>query len=278
MPFNKRGQLTPWIIVAVVIIVAAVVAYAIRPDLFRVGFSKQKASQILETQSANLQDSVAKCVEDAAKYCFVEMGKHAGYYHYDFLPSIDYTGTKVVVMYKDVSANRINKLPSLQQILGQEFNDCMTNEGWDKVDKCVNFNAYRRYFSITELAPRQVTATSDEENDLIRIDVSWPMKLSKRTITGSVVKTINQKEVLLLIPLGKVWKVANDIVNYEVNQQNFIDVVDSYIRSHDLLMKQIDMKIQNYPTYMQTIYMITSIPYRQGEDPYGFYLAVDRAM
>ena len=277
MLFNKRGQVTAWIIVAIVIVAAAVVAYALRPDLFRVGFSKQKASQILETQSANLQDSIAKCVGDAAKYCFTELGKHAGYYHYGFLPSIDYAGTKVVVMYKDVSANRINKLPSLQQILGQEFNDCMTTEGWDKVDKCVNFDAYKRYFSITELAPRQVTATADNENDIIRINVSWPMKLSKRTLIGSVAKTINQREVSLLIPLGKIWKVANDIVNYEMQQQDFIDVIEQYIGSHEFTMKNIRISSQNYPTYKQTIYLINTVPYRIGEEVYNFNFAVDRA-
>ncbi len=275
---NTKAQIAVWVIVAAVIVVAGLITYAVKPDLFRVGFSKQKASQILETQASNLQDAIAYCVEQAAKYCFDKLGKHAGYYNYDFLSTIHYADSdKVVVMYKDAKANRINKLPSLEQILNREFQACMDAEGWEMIDTCVDFRKYQRYFSIAELKPRSITASSDYANDAIIINVDWPLQLTKFTFAGRVSKQINQKQVVLLLPLEKVWRVANDIVNFEVQQKNFIEHIESYLQNNQVALRQITFKIQNYPTYMQTIYMIETIPYRYGEEKFSFHFAVDRS-
>jgi len=270
----RKGQIALWVIVALIIIAAGVAAYLLFPDFFRVGFSKQKAQEIMFEQSENLRDSVAYCISEAVKYCLNEIGKRGGYYYVSDLWYVDFAGPKYVVVYRDEQGNYINKLPSLDRILGESLNNCMNEEGWARVDDCVNLDSFKKFFNVEELKDRIITVTAGRCN--VYINISWPMKLSKTTLAGKVEQKIEQKDVTLPLCLKEVWEVANDIVNMEVNDKDWANNADEYIRQHSETLKRIDIQVQHYPTYKQVIFMLKSIPYRIKEEPYPFYFVIVR--
>ncbi len=273
---GKKGQVTLFIIIAIVIIAVVAVGVIFWPRISGVFMSQQQTDSFLASQSEPLRDSVYDCVESVSEEIFETIGLQAGYYTWYHLYAIDQAGTKVVVMFKDDNSVRVNKLPSLNMI-AQEYEDALETDGYDKIDTCLNdFSSFKRKMTV-EPQERKITAEIRDDNILINID--WPIKISKATIRGDASQVVEQKDVLLLIPLGKIWQVANDIVNSEVQQKPFADLVfQQYVTSnYNTLLKYItiDGPIHG-PEYDVITFLLTTQPYREGEKEFKFYFACDR--
>jgi len=268
---NKRGQVTLFIIVAIVIVAVAVLSVTLWPKISDYFMSEQQSRAFLSTEGERLTNNVQDCVETVSKEIFQKIGFQAGYYNYSHLSAIDFSGPKVVVMYKDDNSFRINNLPSLDKI-EQEFVLALNTEGYSKIDSCLNnFNDFKRKMDVL---PSSRTITADIRDDDILIKTDWPITIKK----GRASALLQQKDVLLLIPLGKVWRVANSVVSeHETQQREFVWNMEDFIRRNDFLLTYIRISSQNWPTFEQTLFFITTIPYRPGEEPYNFYFAVDRS-
>ncbi len=271
--YGKKAAITIYVVVALVVIASGILVYYFQPDLFRIGFSKQKAQEILIERAENLRDAVVKCIGDTVKLCLNEIGRKGGYYYVGDLWFSNFSGPKYMVVYTDEQGNLVNKLPTVDTILKKSLNDCMDDKGWDQVDKCINFGAYRRFFSV-EQGAKNITVTAGDCNVYVSID--WPMKLSKLTLAGTVEQSINQKNATLPICLEEIWRVANDIVNMEIEGKEWVNNADIYIRNHPQTLKKIDIRVQYYPTYLQPIFMLQTIPFRLGEEPFPFHFGIDK--
>ena len=273
---GKKGQVTLFIIIAIVIIAVAAIGVIFWPRISGVFMGQQQADSFLASQSEPLRDAVYDCVESVSEEIFETIGLQAGYYTWYHLYAIDQAGTKVVVMFKDDNSVRVNKLPSLNMI-AQEYEDALEADGYDKIDQCLNdFSSFKRKMGVE---PQERKITAEIRDDEILIDINWPIKISKATIRGDAIQVIEQKDVLLLIPLGKIWQVANDIVNSEVQQEPFADLVfQEYVTSnYNTLLKYItiDGPIHG-PEYDVITFLLTTQPYREGEEEFKFYFACDR--
>mgnify|MGYP000007313310 CR=1 FL=1 len=273
----KKAAITLYVVIALVVVAAGLIVYFLAPDLFRVGFSKQKAQQILTTQSENLRDTVAECIGETVKSCLFEIGRKGGYYYVADLWFADFAGPKYFVVYADENGRLVNKLPSLHMIFTKSLNDCMMARGWDDVDDCIDFGKFERFFSFEkgkEREGRKITVTAGDCNVYVSID--WPMTLSKFTLAGTTKKEINQKNVTLPICINEVWRVANDIVNMEIKGDEWVNAADTYILNHTQTLKIIDVQVQYYPTFKQPIFMLMTRPTRPGEEPFPFYFGIDK--
>ncbi len=269
---GKKGQVTLFIIIAIAVVAVVALTIVFWPRITGIFMSQQEAEAFLATQSESVRDAVYDCTESVSKEIFETIGLQAGYYNWDHLYAIEYAGPKIVVMYKDENAVRMNKLPSIEMI-AQEYQRALQDYGYDQIDSCLNnFAGFKRKMNVE---PGQKTITAQISDDDILIDIDWPITISKSGIRGDASQTLNQRDVLLLIPLGKVWRVANDIVNSEVEQEDFVNQIEEYIQSHDFLLKYISIGM-HYPTSEQSIYLLKTIPHRLGEEEFLFYFAVDR--
>jgi len=269
---QKRGQLSIFIVIAIIIIAVALIAVFLWPSLKGKFMSDEKASQIIASQVEPLRDAVYDCIAQTSSNIFTKIGIQGGYYDWSTLSAIGYSGSKVVVVYK-VNNQYVNQLLSLEGIQ-DEFNRALEKEGNAEIDACLNnFNSFKKVMNV-EPQQRKIHAVIMPEE--ISIVVDWPIKISKQAAKSTIVQEINQKDVRLIIPLGRLWTVANDIVNYEVNGNNFIDQMEVYIRAHPYLLKYSRFSPVNYPTSQQTIYMLNSVPYRENEAEFDFYFAINR--
>ncbi|MEM2707916.1 MAG: hypothetical protein QXQ30_02495 [Candidatus Pacearchaeota archaeon] len=267
----QKAQIAIWVIVALIIVVAGIVAYLLFPDIFRIGFSREKAQKIIFEQSENLRNTINYCASETVKYCLEEIGKRGGYYNVDDLSFVDFAGKKYIIVYK-VNENFVNHLPSLDRIFNKSLQECMDAEGWKKFRDCVKLDNYKKFFDINELSSPKIVAMPLAYD--VFINISWPLLLSKTTLAGKVEQKIEQKEAILPLNVQAVWEVANDIVNMEVNGNQWFNYADKYVQSHPDLLKYVSIRVQNYPTYQQRIFMLQSIPFRPKEEVFPFYFVV----
>lgn len=275
---NKRGLVTLFIIVAVVIVAVAVLGVFLWPNISDYFMSEQQSRAFLATESERLTKNVQDCVESASRDIFGKIGFQAGYYDYSHLPAINYTTEKVIVMRKNADSFRVNELPGLNKI-EQEFSLALNTEGYAKIDRCLNnFDDFKRKIDVE---PGSRVITADIRDDDILIKTNWPITVKK----GRASAILQQKDVILLIPLGKIWRVANDIVSYEVNQTEFEWVIEQYIKDHDFLLHGYITipDSPSWPTSEQRIFFVVTNPLdridgvRPGEESYEFHFAVNRS-
>jgi hypothetical protein len=214
---NKRGQVTLFIIIAIVVVALGVLAWIFWPNIQETFMSEADANAYLADQAPNVQSAVAFCVKSTSEETFRQMGLHAGYYEASNLYAIDFSGPKYVIMYKDSAKARVNKLPSLSE-MSNEYSNALDTEGYAKIDSCLN--NFADFEKKIDVQPGERKITSDIQGDKIVLKTDWPITISK----GKATSTLPQPDIELAIPLGNMWRVANDIVNSEVQQIPFQDL------------------------------------------------------
>ncbi len=272
---DKRGQVTLFIIIAIAIVAAAVLAVVFWPAISTMFMSQQQAETFLASQAEPLRDSVYDCVYFASYPALERMGSQAGYYDTTGLDSLYFTGSDyVVVMFKDSAKQRINKLPSKTQI-EEQFSLFLEREGYFEIDDCLNdFSSFKRKMDVE---PGQKEITASINPDFIVLEVDWPIKISKQTARATAEQTVNQRPVTFLIPLGNLWYTANRIVDCETqidcdyeglkwDEETWDDPYTLQYVSRDALSIN-----EN-----QIVFLLESIPSRTGEFPYKFNFAIDR--
>ena len=272
---SKRGQVTLFIIIAVVVVAVALLAVVFWPRISSMFMSQQNAQQYMASQIEPLQDKIADCVAISSEAAFTKMGLQAGYYDTTGLKTLTYAGNDyTVVMFKDSGKQRINKLPSLGEI-ENEFQLFLAKEGNAQIDSCLgNLSSFKTNMNIDQ-GERKITAAIYYDSIILNVD--WPMKLSRQTVQGTVEQQINQKSVELLMPLGYMWQTANKVVDCETQQDCKYEGIawdkDAWNNPYRLQYITRDARSINQD---QIVFILESLPYRPDELPYKFNFAIDR--
>jgi hypothetical protein len=273
---NKRGQLTLFVIIATVIIVLGLLTYFLWPKINSLFMNQESASRFLASQAEPLRQNVYDCIQESSLKAFKTIGLQAGYYDATGINSLYFGGTDfLVVMFKDSQKQRINKLPSISQIESQ-YKLFIEAEGNQTINKCLgNLASFKRKMDI-ELGEREITPLVYD--DVVVLSVDWPMKISKSTTGGKVSQNINQKQVMMLIPLGNLWQTANTIVDCETQVDCRYEGVkwDQDNWNNPFRLQYISKEARSI-NKDQIVFMLESIPYRPGEQPFKFNFAIDRS-
>jgi len=272
---GKKGQVTLFIIIAVIVVAIAVLVVAFWPRISTAFMSQQQTENFLASQVEPLRSSIYDCIEPISRDAFLKIGLQGGYYNTElyrlYFAGNDFT----IVMFKDAQKNRINKLPSLSEI-EQQYSSFLEKEGNQKIDTCLNdFSSFRKKMNI-ETGKRTITA--DIQNDKIVINIDWPITISKKTARGKASQEINQEPIELDMPLGNLWQVANYIVDCETQVDCNYEGIEwdkhTWDRPFDIqYIKKDEISLNEN----QIVFLLESIPQKAGEEPYKFYFAVDRS-
>lgn len=269
MKRGKKGQVTLFVVIAIVLVSVVVLLLVLKPEIIRPKMSEEEARQFLSSQIEPLRDFTAECVEKTALNYFERIGMHAGYYKYDGLNAINFSGDKVVVAYKS-NGEFVNALPSLS-LIEKGFDIYMQEEGYKMLDECTdNFKSFKKVMGV-DAGAREITAECREED--VIVNVVWSITASKADVSLDA----KPKDVKLLIPLKTLWSIANDIVNYEAEGKTFIgESIDHYVFANDRRLRKARIESELYPTHKEALILLRSIPYRTGEEEYIFNFAINR--
>ena len=272
---TNKGQVTLFVVLAIVLVAAVVIVYLFAPRISDVFMSEESAQKILASEVEPLKDYVSDCVEETSINFFKTTGMQGGYYDASHLQKI---GDYSVVLYKDDEGNYVNKIPSTVSIEG-EFSNYMATTGKEDLDTCLdNFKSFQRIMDV-KAGTRSITADAETAEGAILVDVTWPITITK----AGASTTVEPRNVKLSINLKKILGVAQDIVDYEAQGTNFlieeIGNPDDYYYNHQETLKDISIDGENNilaPIEGQAAYRLSTIP-PIGEEPYLFYFGVDRA-
>ena len=226
---NKRGQITLFVIIGVLIISAVILAVVFRPQLIGIAVSPEEAQRIVNTQLGPVQEFTESCMAFAARKTLNTMGRQGGY----VIPRPSHISIPEVVpdapvinyaLYYDSERGYINELPSLNK-LKEELITYVENN----VDFVRCIDDYNNFEDILEVKAVNTLPVIDKENldigedsGLIIIPYSYPVELSK----GNATAFFEEAEVVIPINLARIREVAARITNDVAMGKNYMETIN----------------------------------------------------
>lgn len=233
---QKRGQVTVFVIIGIVLIIIIALIFFARNNL-GVGVNTQN---FLHAKLDPIQDNIIECIDNNLPQAVETLGKQGG----DFSPaSYRRYQSKEVKYYcleipdKDTC---LNIMPTKNRIK-QNLQDYIAFQ----LDNCIDRSQLKsRYgYTITKAEP---TAHIDFTDNAIEVTVNYPIKIEK---SGTTVTMPEVKRVYNNVPIAQLYDVAVDITNAKATN-GFFDQL-TY-----MLQNQVDVIINVDKPHPDTIYKL----------------------
>ncbi len=182
---NKKGQLTIFIIIAVLIISVIVLFFAFKQNLIK--------KEISPEEIAPIKNFVDECVEERAELTLEIISKGGGYYS---LPKFS-TNSGVTYYIKDGK----NYMPS-KELIEKEISENLKQN----IPGCAgNFSNFPDYI----IEKENISIKTKILGDKINLDIDYPLVIKKENSSA----IINNFDVVLPTRLGVIYNSAQQIVN-----------------------------------------------------------------
>jgi len=184
---NKRGQLTLFIIIAIVIVATVVLLILFQQGFLRAGLPKSEITRV----KAYLTDCFKLKTQDGILF----IGKQAGYYSFDNVESIKFLDQETAYYWKDnqiliPNTDRVEE--ELNEYLNANLNECLI--ATELVDYEINIES---------------CIISSTISDLIAIEFNCPISVKKGTVTSR----LRSFSIIVDAPVLKLLNVSNQVVS-----------------------------------------------------------------
>ena len=258
----KRGQVTIFIVLGLILVIIIGLVFFLRSRETEEGIDVQSDERFVTSQIEPVKTLVVDCVDQESIRGLKFIGKQGGYY--DPVKYENVGDFKVAYGCYISSGNRINNLPLLEQI-SDEFDEYMNSETTrNEIDRCINnFKFFTEKGLSVKPGSRQIE--SDIQFNKVGIDIDYPLVISRGEYSANVDKMFSE----IYIGLGKLHKIASDIVNEECTGNRFD--IDQYIKQNEPL-GTIEMQY-----YQGKIFVYLSSIIEGKEEPIDFHFVVENA-
>lgn len=219
---NKRGQVTSFIILGIVLVVIAFIVFYFLGDIL---IKEKKEVMFDESELEPLKNYVEECINLNGDEGLNLIGKQGGdlnpalYINYMF-PGDTEMNMLSYLCYTDNFEACINKRPLLAKHIEIEMNAFM----FSRLDECIDLDMIRDEGYKVEAGDMSIDTSIGK--DVVIINVNYPITISK----GDDVIQEERFSYTFNKPLGKLVEVANDIVDDEITLGEFFTV--PYMMSH----------------------------------------------
>jgi hypothetical protein len=212
----KRGQITLFVIIAVLIIGAVSVFVLFQTNVIKAPVSSEQAQKIVAAQTGPVRDHVEGCMKTAVMKSLNTLGRQGGY----MLPKTDRFSIPSSVMadapaityayfYDNSLGSYVNLLPSVAE-MKNEFSGFIAKN--PDFEICIDdFSSFKKTVSV-KAGPLNINSSSidfGEKNNKIVVNFNYPAEISKQDA-----KTlINDYQVSIPIDLNKIHENAATIIN-----------------------------------------------------------------
>lgn len=194
---GKKGQVTLFIIIAIVIVAAGVAGYS-----FYQSYQKAKQERIagLESDVREIRDYIDSCTKISAENVTLKIGKQSGYYEQANPSTIEgiayyFNGEENLTPTLGFIEDEINKG------FNKEFQDCLGN-----------FSSFKEV-QITTAEP-QTSINTDKDN--IEFTVELPVTISKKDVSSRVDYLGNQ---IIKVRLKSIYDLTTKIVEDQLESE-----------------------------------------------------------
>ena len=199
---NKRGQVTVFVIVGIVIVVSIFLVFYFLGDVFKT----QTETEVVFDESSlePLQDYVEDCIEKHGDEALELIGKGGGNIEPGFYQI--YYGEKLnFLCYTDNYAACVNRRPFLSSYIEGEIDDYLLT----KLNECINLDSIRGEGFDVQEGEIDVETSVGKYNVIVTLD--YPVTISR----GDSVINENRFSKTFNIPLGRILEGVKDIVEFD---------------------------------------------------------------
>lgn len=235
---EKRGQVTLFIIIAIIIIAVILIFIYSRQTVFL-----PTTQENLNAELNKFEKNMVECLDESSKDSLELIGRQGGYIIVPEGTYRLYNDTRISylcynIVNDDRCSNRMLLRETMQEQLSAaiqaDINDCLEVQG----------SALKPYDVITSKSP-EVSTKIDTENVIVTLD--YPITLRSKRDNNQVTK--QSFESIINNPLGKLYDISQEAVNSEAEFGGF-DVL-SY-----MLKEKGNVKIYPRKPYPDKIYII----------------------
>ena len=249
---KKRGQVTTFMIVGLVILIIFVILFMLRDSILEGIKGAEGTKQILNGVVEEMDFKIADCIDKEADAAIITLGKQGG--TFTLTNFRDFTGEKINYLCFGMPDSDKCSNSGLTRI---ELENELTNYLTPRVKNCVNIESFRddqRY----EMQVGDFEFKTNIFDKSVLFNITYPITLKRKEIEAKVFgfsKTVES-------PLGLIQNVVSDILNIESEFGSFDNVMYTLSKKSEFTI------IQKRPI-PDTIYVITHRDY-----PYEFQFAI----
>jgi len=207
----KRGQITLFVVIAIMIVAAVLVFVVIKPSFIQPTVSKEEAQTIVSGQVQAVKDKVETCMNIVVMKSLNTMGRQGGilpiatdtYYSQPDTSVMDNPPIMNYALFQKKDVGYIDLFPSLpemetslQKFLenNPDFMDCINN--FEEFQKIVNITFAEDYKYNISLS------------DNVYVNSKWPLKISK----GEMSTIIEDYSIVIPINFEKIYETSNLVI------------------------------------------------------------------
>ena len=217
---HKRGQVTLFIIIGIVLILVIGLLFLFRGFFIEQYQSATNVEKYLGSQMKAIDKEIGECLYEETSKALVLFGKQGGY----FKPSasVRYYGENVAVLCQNIPGEDYCLSSGFVEM---DVEDRLEDYVMHKFNSCVSLESYKDKDYSFVTSSKQLFVNVNEDNVLM--ELNYPITLTKGAVS---VERENFARVIN-VPLGRVVKVVSDILEDEATVGSFDPVtygVDSY--------------------------------------------------
>lgn len=253
MQMQKRGQVTLFIILGVVIVIlAALYFFVAKPYVLPV------SQEDLNKEMRNVEEDVLNCLFEVSEEPFNRIGLQGGYLATPTGSYRLYNDSRISYLCYDIPGeatcyNRMLLIQSMEKELEEAIKDTLPT--------CLNVHKFSQLKPYTVSTPKQpnIDVSIRRFDSLVTLD--YPIRLTSKKSATSVEKS--EFEAVLTIPLGRLYEVSQEIVNQEAQYGTFETL-------YYMLSKKGEIKIYLKKPYPDKIYQL-----KHQNSEYVFQFAIE---
>jgi len=255
---EKRGQISVFAIVGVVIVAVVVLFLVVRNNVYFGSASIEN----LEKEFPPVQAHVEECLEKVGKDFVYLIGQQGGYLTTNPGTFREYGGFGINYLCYNIEGKPECRNRGLRLI---DIETALEKEMKDEVNSCLDIGQFNKIGLDVSRGDLKLDVSAG--NDNVLIDADMPVKISK----GSAEAERNDFFVSLDIPLGRLYNSAVDIVNSEATNGNFETLTYSVLKTRVTNKPYIVQKLQPYPDKLYVL-KIKDVPDSKNEFIFQFFV------
>lgn len=202
---RKRGQVTIFVIIGIVILIAFALAFLVASGRIDIKLGVENVQLRLSNVFDNIKaEEIDRCVKSETEKAVVDLLENGGDFEVDNF--LRYKGNNFRVLCSAISGKDIClSNPLFLNVIEEKMNSRLSKA----VFSCVDLSAYRGKDYNVETGELIVNVSVHPEN--LVVNVNYPIKISKETVEFEKENFVYNFNV----PLGEIVKATNDVLNSE---------------------------------------------------------------
>lgn len=242
----KRGQVTVYMVVGLVILIVFGLVFYYRDIIFK-SAAEQKQVEITSVpeQFTEVQQQIKTCADQFVLDSIYNLGVYGGYLYRDKLDKIDYLGVNLTYLHY----GKTNYVPATAQ-MDQELSRF--------INENILFNCKVNVTNI-DVNYGKIDSQVDIKDSTINININWPIKLTKGTVTSEIDKI----SLSYPIKLGGIRNVIDSMVKQQIKDKPQLCMtcmaraaqtnnlfINTYNQGNDIIFLVTDMKqVKDFELY-----------------------------